>query len=259
MSKALLITRQEAIAFLATPRPVWVDVAGRLTKTKLVRGRGPGGAVDVVNYGLRNARGKLVAVMRVGMPPYGGAPAKAAVGNELATGCLYLMRLSAIGISAEDLREFVASAIRQLPGDTQGKYHYLLSLDNPDDILIDGLSGFLSHSQAVTGQVYLDTGALYAGSTQARRQATRFVAKDGAIRSVYRNGKNLTAEVQANGERIITEGAKQRFLWVLAPPGSREYARRRAALPAWVTNPVWGENVGWKQPRLLSKLQFQPI
>jgi hypothetical protein len=37
--------------------------------------------------------------------------------------------------------------------------------------------------------------------------------------------------------------------------------RLRAALPAWVTNPVWGENVGWKQPRLLSQplFQLQPI
>jgi hypothetical protein len=245
-----VISRPDAIAFLEAPRPVWVDVVGQLTKTKLVRGRGPGSVVDVINYGLRNTHGKLVAVMRVGMPPYGGAPAKAAVGEALANKCLYLMRLSAIGISADDLREFVRGAIQRLPADTGGRFHYLLSLDNPDDILIDGPDGFLAHNRAVTGQVYINSGALHAGITGNRRQATRYVAADGNIKSVYRNGENITADIEALGLRVIREGAKHRFVWVLAAQGP-EYIRLRKLLPAWVTDPRWGENVGWTQPRLL--------
>lgn len=251
---AEIISRQAAIDFLNTPRPVWVEVAGKLTKAKLVRGRGAGGAVDVINYGLHNARGKLVAVMRVGMPPYGGAPARAAMGRELAARCLYLMRLSAIGISADDLRSFVTSAIQRLPKDTNGRFQYLLSLDSPDDILIDGPQGFLSATRAATGQVYQDAGALHAGTTSKRQHATRYISPDGSIKSIYRNGENIAGKVSSQGLRVIQEGIKHRFLWVLA--AGPEYARLRKMLPAWVKDP---KPESWTQPRLLIRpIMFSP-
>jgi hypothetical protein len=63
---------------------------------------------------------------------------------------------------------------------------------------------------------------------------------------------NVAAEKAAEGLPIIREGVKHRFLWVLAPKGTLEYAAWRRALPRWVREPEWGENgLGWTQPRLL--------
>lgn len=255
---AEIVPRDEAIEFLQKPRAEWVDVVGRAVKAKIVRGRGAGGAVDLINLGMRNENDRLVAVMRVGMAPYGGAPAVAAVGRNLASYCAYLMRLSAIGIDTETLRQFVRSAIERLPKDLAERgreFRYLLSLDNPDEILIDGLGGILAHNRAVTGKVYVDAGALHAGMTTTRRHATRYITPEGEVMSIYRNGKNIAADMEKRGCRVIVEGQKNRFLFVLAPTGSPQYAAWRRALPSWVTEPVWGENnLGWVQPRMLTDL-----
>lgn len=262
---AQIIPRPEAIAFLSKPKSdrierLWDGVGFSPAKYKTPRNtRGPGGAVDLLNYGGFSPAGKLVAVLRVGMAPYQNKPAIAAVGKALAPQTAYLMRLAGIGLSHADLVAFVQSAILRLRRDLAERgrdFRYLFSLDDPTERLIEG-AGVLRLSHAVTGQVYLEAGALHAGVTQARRQGGRYV-DGGQIRSTYQNGKNLTAEITAGGQRIIQEGLKHRFVWVLAPKGTLEYAAWRRALPEWVCEPEWGENgLGWIQPRLLIQTQAE--
>jgi hypothetical protein len=77
----------------------------------------------------------------------------------------------------------------------------------------------------------------------------------GKLHSIYRCGKNRLDEARERGVQMIQEGEKHRFIWVLAQPGSLEYAAWRKSLPGWVVNPEWGKNAGFVQPRLLSRLR----
>ena len=259
MTDVQIIPRQEAIDFLAKPKPTWVerlwDRSGfSAAKIRGARNaRGPGSKVDLINYGLRSPSGKLLTVARIALAPYQNRPAEAAVGKDLAGCTVYLMRLGAIGIEHEALVQFVSDVTLRLRTDlaTRGRAaRYLLSLDDPTERLIEGR--VLRCSRGVTGKVYVEAGALHAGTTTSRGQATRYVTSDGQVRSIYQNGVNVAAEVQAQGCQIIHEGAKHRFIWVLAPRGSLEYTAWRRALPAWVREPAWGEDgLGWVQPRLL--------
>ncbi len=272
---AEIIPRQEAIAFLAHPQPAWLDkiwtgaTLGRL-KVKVPRNRrGPGPSADLINYGAylngkvsASSTRRLVAVLRVAPCPYGNAPAKAALGADLAPHTAYLSRLGAAGISHTDLVAFLQSALARLRSDLRerGKdYRYLLSLDDPTARLIEMPGGFpfdklragLSGGNGVTGKVYVEAGALDAGATRAC-EPTRYVDNQGRLRSVYQSGKNVAAKAAADGLRLIREGPKRRFVFILAPAGSVEYATWRQALPVWVREPTWGDNgLGWVQPRLL--------
>ncbi len=257
---AQIISRQDAIAFLAKPKADWIDKLWDGTgfnprKYKTPRNtRGPGGAVDLINLGGYSPSGKLVAVARVGMAPYQNKPAIAAVGADLAPYTAYLMRLAGIGLEHADLVEFLTSAIQRLRSDLADRgrdFRYLLSLDDPTERLIEGDS-VLRCSHAVTGRVYIAAGAMHAGVTRSKTQPTRYIASNGQIRSIYQNGVNIAAQVGASGQPVIQEGVKHRFVWALAPKGSLEYAVWRCALPAWVKEPEWGRNdLGWIQPRLL--------
>ena len=267
-----IISRQDAIDFLTHLQPKWLEkicvdgVLGSVKKRLMRNARGAGAKADLVNYGLRNANGRLIAVMRIGCAPYGNAPVIAAVGKELAPHTAYLMRLAGVGLSADELVGFVqASTLRfrtdMLERERKGlpprDFRYLLSLDDPFARLIESPTwGILTASNAATGRVYLHSGALDAGMTKSRRSATHYIDAQGSIHSVYCSGKNLAAEKAAQGLRIIHEGAKHRFLWVLAPTGTLEHAAWRQALPRWVQEPEWGKNgLGWTQPRLL----VQPV
>jgi len=267
-----IIPRQEAIDFLTHLQPrwlekVWVDGMLSSVKKRLMRNaRGAGAKADLINYGLRNTNGKLTAVLRIGCAPYGNAPVIAAVGKDLASHTAYLMRLAGVGLSADDLVEFVQASTLRFRADLLDRnrdglsprdFRYLLSLDDPYARLIESQAwDILTASNAATGRVYLSAGALDAGMTHTRRAATHYVDAQGSIHSVYCSGKNLAAEKAAQGLRVIHEGAKHRFLWVLAPKGSLEYAAWRRALPHWIREPEWGENdLGWIQPRLL----VQPV
>ncbi|MBN2548909.1 MAG: hypothetical protein JXB15_07115, partial [Anaerolineales bacterium] len=246
---------------------VWVDgVLGRAKKRLMRNARGAGAKADLVNYGLRNANGRLIAVMRIGCAPYGNAPVIAAVGKELAPHTAYLMRLAGVGLSADDLVGFVQASTlrfradmlvrnpeRECKGLPPRDYRYLLSLDDPFARLIESpAKDILTASNAATGRVYLRSGALDAGMTKSRRSATHYIDAQGNIHSVYCSGKNLAAEKAAQGLRVIHEGAKHRFLWVLALKGTLEYAAWRRVLPRCVKEPEWGKNgLGWTQPRLL--------
>jgi len=259
---AQIIPRPEAIAFLEKPRSDWVQ---RMTDAGLVpakfktprNARGAGGHVDLINFG-GYLNGKLVVVMRIGMAPYQNKPVVAALGQALAPFTCYLMRLAGIGLAHDDLVRFVESALALLRPTllSRGRdFRYLLSLDDPTERLIEG-DTFLRCSHAVTGQVYAEAGALYAGMTRTHKHGGRFVDEQGHIRSTYQNGENIVSQVRASGQRIIGEGAKHRFVWVLAPKDSHEYALWRAALPSRVVKPIMSENVGWVQPRMLSNTCF---
>ncbi len=267
-----IIPRQEAMDFLTHLQPkwlekVWIDGVLSNVKKRLMRNaRGAGAKADLINYGLRNANDRIIAVMRIGCAPYGNAPVTAAVGRELAPHTAYLMRLAGVGLSADDLVGFVQACMLRFRADMLERnrkglpprdFRYLLSLDDPYARLIESSAwDILTASNAATGRVYLRAGALDAGMTNARRAATHYIDAQGSIHSVYCSGKNLAAEKAAQGLRVIHEGAKHRFLWVLAPKGTLEYAAWRRALPHWVREPEWGENgLGWTQPRLL----VQPV
>jgi len=266
--QAHIIPRQEAIAFLAKPKADWVDRLWDGTgfnprKYKTPRNtRGPGGAVDLLNLGGYSPAGKLVCVTRIGMAPYQNKPAIAAVGADLAPYTAYLMRLAGIGLEHGDLVEFLTSTIQRLRSDLveRGRdFRYLLSLDDPTERLIESDS-VLRCSHAVTGQVYIEAGAMHAGMTRSKNQPTRYITDDGQIRSIYQNGVNIAAQVDASGQSVIREGVKHRFVWVLAEQSSLEYAAWRRALPTWVSEPEWGLNgLGWTQPRLLVRRTHQGI
>ncbi|HNS37845.1 MAG TPA: hypothetical protein PKM01_08675, partial [Anaerolineaceae bacterium] len=103
---AEIIPRQDAMDFLTHLQPKWLDrvwtdgVLGNMKKRLMRNARGAGAKADLINYGLRNANGKLVAVLRIGCAPYGNAPVIAAVGKDLALHTAYLMRLAGVGLSA---------------------------------------------------------------------------------------------------------------------------------------------------------------
>ena len=279
-----IIPRREAIDFMTHLQPRWLEkvwangALGSVKKRVMRNARGAGAKADLVNYGLRNANGKavfftaLVAVMRIGCAPYGNAPVIAAVGKDLAAHTTYLMRLAGVGLPAGDLVGFVQASTLRFRSDMLARnpgrerkglpprdYRYLLSLDDPCARLIESHAwNILAASNAATGRVYLNAGALAAGVTNTRSSVTRYVDGQGRVRSVYQSGKNLAAEKATEGLPVIRERAKHSFLWVLAPKGTLEYAAWRRALPRRVREPEWGENgLGWTQPRLL--IQYSAI
>lgn len=75
-----IISRAEAIATLSRPatRCTWF---GLKYKASHRVSRGPGAAIDLVNYGLL-VGGKCRAVARLGPTPWGNVPAVAAVGAD---------------------------------------------------------------------------------------------------------------------------------------------------------------------------------
>jgi len=268
-----IISRPEAMGFLARPqsaqRPrVWNGSGfAKGSKRRLPRhNRGPGAAVDFINYGLRNDRGKLVSVARIGPAPYGNAPVRAAVGVDLAPHTAYLMRQCAVGVSKEELQAFIRgylarfradmlsrNADRERAGKRPYDFRYLLGLDDPGERLIETPRwGVLAEAGAATGQVYIQAGAFDAGETGGGKRPVRYIAPDGTVRAAYQNGKNRAADLAREGLPLIYEGRKRRFVWVLAARRSLEYAAWRRALPAWVREPEWGrDGLGWIQPRLL--------
>jgi hypothetical protein len=125
-----LISRDEALAFLTArqssrkTREAWTSKNGaepgwnvpiRRTTARHSRGGGPG--VDYANYGARNAYGRLVMVCRLAPAPYGGAPVKKVFG-ELAPHAVYLSRLCGVGVSSDDLVEFLKRSLYRFPEDT---------------------------------------------------------------------------------------------------------------------------------------------
>lgn len=272
-----VISRPEAIAFLLKMRSyslgeIW-NGSGfvRGDKRKVSRHqRGAGAAVDVINYGLFKD-GEMVAVARIGMTPYEGAPARKAVGDANAPYTFYLMRQCALGVTHEELVTFIRTYTGRLRGDLEARNHkrvarkkkpydprYLLSLDDPNDrIIVNDIFGVLVDSMHASGKIYVEADALYAGQTKTKQKAA-YVDRTGKIRSIYRCGKNRLDEARANAVQILEEGEKHRFVWVLAPKGSLEYAAWRRVLPAWVVDPIWGVNTGFVQPRMLST-QIQTV
>ncbi len=269
-TKTEIISRIDAIVFLSKTRSynleeVWNGSGfARGEKRKVSRHqRGPGGSVDVINYGLYKD-GSLVAVARIGMTPYGGAPACKAVGETNAPYTFYLMRQCAVGVTHDELVNFIRTYTARLRDDliarnaerlARGKKpfdpRYLISLDDPNDrIIINEVFGVLVDSTHASGKIYVEAQALFAGQTRTRQKAA-YVDRNGKVRSIYRCGKNRLEEARANAVQVLQEGPKQRFVWVLAPKGSLAYAAWREALPNWVVEPVWGVNAGWIQPRML--------
>jgi hypothetical protein len=208
---AEIIPRQDAIDFLTHLQPKWLDrvwtdgVLSNVKKRLMRNARGAGAKADLINYGLRNANGKLIAVLRIGCAPYGNAPVIAAVGKDLAQHTAYLMRLAGVGLSADDLVGFVQASTLRFRADMLGRnlererkglpprdYRYLLSLDDPCARLIESPAwDILAASNAATGRVYLNAGALDAGVTNTRSSVTRYVDAQGCVRSVYQSGKNV--------------------------------------------------------------------
>lgn len=113
--------------FLIHLQPKWLDrvwtdgVLSNVKKRLMRNARGAGAKADLINYGLRNANGKLVAVLRIGCAPYGNAPVIAAVGKDLAQHTAYLMRLAGIGLSADNLVGFVQASTLRFRSDMLGR------------------------------------------------------------------------------------------------------------------------------------------
>jgi hypothetical protein len=256
-----IIPRTEAIDILnkPVPRRTWFGRNWRQAPHRV--SRGPGAAVDFINYGLR-VDGKCRAVARIGPAPWGNRPVIAAVGLDLAPYTAYLMRLWGAGIGSGDLVAFLRAVTLSFPRDMRRRdperdFRYLLSLDS--------MAGWLSakplkvegprwlESPPVAGRVYHTAGALYAGVSRSRAQPTRYIdPATGQVKSVYKNGRNLSAELRRQQVRFVKDGVKHRFVFILAEPDSPQYAAYRAALPAWVQEYEWGEHgLGWIQPRLL--------
>lgn len=249
-----IIPRTEAIDILSKPVPrrTWF---GRKYQAPHRVSRGPGAAVDFINYGLR-VDGKCRAVARIGPAPWGNRPVIAAVGLDLAPYTAYLMRLWGAGIGNDDLVTFLQNITLSFPRDMRRRnperdFRYLLSLDSMAGWLIEGPRWL--ESPPVAGRVYHTAGALYAGVSRSRAQPTRYIdPATGQVKSVYKNGRNLSSELRRQQVRFVKDGAKHRFVFILAEPDSPQYAAYRAALPAWVQEYEWGERgLGWIQPRLL--------
>ncbi|MCG3207284.1 MAG: hypothetical protein FOGNACKC_00884 [Anaerolineae bacterium] len=249
-----VVKRQQAVDFLGK-LVLTRTVFGQKIKTTRHR-RGPGGAGDLLNYGLE-VDGKIRAALRIGPAPFGNKPVIAALGRELAGHGAYVMRLAGAGISGGDLETFARLALMQFRQDMlrQGRdFRYLVSLDDPKGWMITGQSVF--EAPAYAGVIYQKLGALSAGMSKTRRQPTRFVDADGRLRSIYHNGRNLlkTGELPA-GCRLVDSGPLQRFVMVLAEPGSLQYRAWRAALPPWVIELESDPALNWVQPRLLTKIR----
>jgi hypothetical protein len=270
-----IIKPQAAIEFLNSVRPgralTWNGSEFQQgSKVHVTRhSRGGGSSVEYVSYGLFSPGGKLVAVARIAPAPYMNRPAVAAVGEKLAFNTVYLSRQCAVGIDSETLVEFIKEYTSRLRQDLlthnparrkRGKSdldaRYLLSLDDPYARVIEGPSGgVLAQSNAATGKVYVKAGALDAGMTNSQQRPTRYIGDDGQLHSIYQNGKNMLPELRLQGARLVNEGQKRRFIFILAVPGTLEYSAWRRTLPAWVHEAVWGENdLGVTQPRLLFRL-----
>lgn len=251
-----IIRRKEAIEILSKPtyRRTWF---GQKFRAPSRNHRGPGAAVDLVNYGLV-INDKCRAVMRIGNAPWRNKPVIAAVGSDLAEMTAYLMRLWAAGISVNDLTSFIKQVNLQFPHDMMARhpdrpaYRYLLSLDNMAGWLIEDPQGGIFESPPLTGRIYHAAGALYAGVTKSQAQPTRYIDPETRqLKSVYNAGRNTITALRQQGMNFIDEGSKHRFVFVLAEEGSLQYAAYRAALPPWVSEFEWGErSLGWIQPRL---------
>ncbi|MBE7556808.1 MAG: hypothetical protein HS126_37675 [Anaerolineales bacterium] len=252
-----IIPRTEAIDILSKPVPrrTWF---GRKYQAPHRVSRGPGAAVDFINYGLR-VNGKCRAVARIGPAPWGNRPVMAAVGPDLAPYTAYLMRLWGAGIGSDDLVAFLRDITLSFPRDMRCRdperdFRYLLSLDSMAGWLIEGPRWL--ESPPVAGRIYYTAGALYAGVSRSRAQPTRYIdPATGQVKSVYKNGRNFSSELRRQQVRFVKDGAKHRFVFILTEPDSPQYAAYRAALPAWVQEYEWGEQgLGWIQPRLLCDL-----
>lgn len=167
------------------------------------------------------------------------------------------MRLWAAGISSADLAAFIRAFSCRFPADMRRRdpardFRYLLSLDSLAGWLVEAPRRF--ESPPLAGRIYHAAGALYAGASPSPARPTRYVdPASGQVRSVYQGGRNISAELRRQpGVRFVTDGPKHRFVFILAEPGSPQYAVYRAALPAQVREYDWGEaGLGWIQPRLL--------
>lgn len=254
-----IIPRAEAIDILSRPatRHTWF---GHKYKAPHRVSRGPGGAVDLVNYGLR-VDDKCRAVVRIGPAPWANRPVIAAVGADLAPYTAYLMRLWGAGISSNDLAAFLRALTLRFPRDMRDRrpardFRYLLSLDSIAGWLIESPRGGLFESPPVAGRIYHAAGALHAGVSRSPAQPTRYVdPATGRVKSVYKNGRNMIADLRRQGDiQFVHDGPKHRFVFILAEPGSLQYAAYRAALPEWVQAYEWGRHsLGWIQPRLFFK------
>lgn len=252
-----IIPRTEAIAILNKPVPRRTWFGRSKYKAPHRVSRGPGAAVDFINYGLR-VGGKCRA-------PWGNRPVIAAAGPDLASYTAYLMRLWGAGIGSNDLVAFLQAITLCFPRDMRRRdpnrdFRYLLSLDS--------MAGWLSakplkveaprrlESPPVAGRIYHTAGALYAGVSRSQDRPTRYIdPATGQVKSVYQNGRNISSELRRQQVRFVNDGLKHRFVFVLAEPDSPRYAAYRAALPAWVQAYDWGEqSLGWIQPRLLCDL-----
>lgn len=249
-----IIPRTEAIDILSKPVPrrTWFGLKYQAPHRV---SRGPGAAVDFINYGLR-VGGKCRAVARIGPAPWGNRPVIAAVGLDLAPYTAYLMRLWGAGIGSADLVAFLRAVTLSFPRDMRRRdperdFRYLLSLDSMAGWLVEGPRWL--ESPPVAGRVYHAAGALYAGISHSRAQPTRYIdPATGQVKSVYKNGRNLSSELRRQQVRFVKDGVKHRFVFILAEPDSPQYAAYRATLPAWVQEYEWGErSLGWIQPRLL--------
>lgn len=255
-----IIPRQEAISILSKPtyRRDWF---GNKYLSPYRNSRGPGPAADHINYGLQ-VQGKCRAVIRIGKAPWGNRPVVGAIGADLANHCAYLSRLWGAGISSTDLADFIKQANLHFPYDMLVRrpgrevYRYLLSLDSMSGWLIENPQGGIFESPPIAGRIYHTAGALYAGTTKSMTRPTRYVTNDGQIRSLYQDGRTLKAELQQQpGVRLVDDGPKHRFVFILAEEGSLQYAAYRNVLPPWVQAFEWGEgSLGWIQPRLLVRL-----
>lgn len=255
-----VIPRKEAIEILSKPvsRRTWFGIKYRATSRN---SRGPGSAVDIINYGLR-VGDKCRAVMRIGNAPWRNTPVIAAVGSDLAQLCLYVMRTWASGITSDDLVTFLRHISVQFPKDMLARYpqhppyRYLLSLDSMAGWLIEDAQGNIFEAPPVAGRIYHQAGALYAGVTKTPAQPTRYLDPERRqLKSVYNAGRNTITELRKQGIEFFDDGPKHRFVFVLAEKGSLEYTTYRAALPPNVREFTWGEgSLGWVQPRLLTRL-----
>ena len=208
--------------------------------------RGPGSNSAILNYGWYQ-NDKLIAVARLTPVPYGKSVAAAVVGASNAAYTIYLQREFAVGIYHQELVEFIQQYTQRIRSDTGKDYRYLISLDDPSEIRFT-FRGSDWCASAATGKTYLESGALYAGKTKSQGPG-RYIL-DGKMGNLYQGGKNhKVEELRQKGARIIHEGRKDRYLWVLAPKGSILYHAFRSVLPKNVIEIEPGSI--WVQPRLL--------
>lgn len=260
----MILTSSELATIEQIDRPTGMSFLAKEVRTRDVFGvkitttrhrRGPGAAVDLVNYGLIVA-GKPRAVIRFSPAPFGNAPVIAAIGQPLARHGAYLMRLAGVGISSEDLVTFVRSSLLKFRADQLRKerdFRYIVSLEEPKGWLIDGIKLF--EAPAYAGKVYQTAGALSAGRSKTKTQPTRYVDQVGQVHSVYRGGQNMhQAGTLPAGARLVESGSKQRYVFVLAPANSLEYKAWRAVLPAHVVELAEDEGLNILQPRLLADI-----